>query len=94
MGSWVDQSQQEEVWASFFAYGSYGLPHQTFWEGIDQLPGGHYLKFQKGELNVQKWYHFEERVKALQKEQVEDEEDTILSLLNDAIKLRLEQMFQ
>jgi len=35
----------EKVWASYFAYGSYGMPDETFWEGIRQLPGGHFLSY-------------------------------------------------
>ena len=35
----------EKVWASYFAYGSYGNPGETFWEDILQLPGGHFLSF-------------------------------------------------
>jgi len=35
----------EKVWATYFAYGSYGMPDATFWEGIRQLPGGHFLEF-------------------------------------------------
>ena len=29
------------VWVNYFHHGSYGLPNQTFWKGIGQLPGGH-----------------------------------------------------
>ena len=36
----------EKVWASYFAYGSYGNPDETFWEGITQLPGGHFLEYE------------------------------------------------
>lgn len=34
-----------KVWASYFAFGSYGMPNETFWEEIVQLPGGHFLEF-------------------------------------------------
>jgi asparagine synthetase B (glutamine-hydrolysing) len=40
----IQKVVNEKVWASYFAYGSYGMPEETFWEGIDQLPGGHYLE--------------------------------------------------
>ena len=40
----IPKSPNEKVWASYFAYGSYGNPDETFWEGINQLPGGHFLE--------------------------------------------------
>jgi asparagine synthase (glutamine-hydrolysing) len=41
----IPKAPNEKVWASYFAYGSYGMPEETFWEGIAQLPGGHLLSF-------------------------------------------------
>jgi asparagine synthase (glutamine-hydrolysing) len=41
----MPKEPNEKVWASYFAYGSYGMPDETFWEGIAQLPGGHFLCF-------------------------------------------------
>ena len=40
----IPKGVNEKVWASYFAYGSYGMPDDTFWEGIAQLPGGHFLE--------------------------------------------------
>jgi asparagine synthase (glutamine-hydrolysing) len=42
----IPKDPNEKVWASYFAYGSYGMPDETFWEGIKQLPGGHFLEVQ------------------------------------------------
>jgi asparagine synthase (glutamine-hydrolysing) len=39
----ISKKPNEKVWASYFAYGSYGMPDATFWKGIAQLPGGHFL---------------------------------------------------
>jgi asparagine synthase (glutamine-hydrolysing) len=41
----ISKEANEKVWASYFAYGSYGMPDETFWEGIAQLPGGYFLNF-------------------------------------------------
>jgi asparagine synthase (glutamine-hydrolysing) len=41
----IPKVPNEKVWASYFAFGSYGMPDETFWEGIVQLPGGHFLEF-------------------------------------------------
>lgn len=40
----IPKTPDEKVWASYFVYGSYGNPDETFWEGINQLPGGHFLE--------------------------------------------------
>jgi asparagine synthase (glutamine-hydrolysing) len=40
----IPKLPNEKVWASYFAFGSYGNPDETFWEGINQLPGGHFLE--------------------------------------------------
>nr|WP_315233707.1 asparagine synthase (glutamine-hydrolyzing) [uncultured Flavobacterium sp.] len=41
----ISRIPNERVWASYFAYGSYGNPDETFWEDILQLPGGYFLSF-------------------------------------------------
>jgi len=63
----VSKSPNESVWANYFAYGSYGMPEETFWEGIQQLPGGHSLTLSTSLPEIQKWYHFEEEVKKYSK---------------------------
>ncbi len=49
---------EEKAWASFLAFGSYGMPDETFWEGIRQLPGGNWLTFADGKLQSGQWYDF------------------------------------
>ncbi|SHG30661.1 asparagine synthase (glutamine-hydrolysing) [Flavobacterium fluvii] len=74
----IPKEPNEKVWASYFAYGSYGMPDETFWSGIAQLPGGHFLSFspqqcqselsiprscrEVEDLIIKKWYCFEEEV--------------------------------
>lgn len=41
----IPKVPHEKVWASYFAFGTYGMPNETFWEEIAQLPGGHFLEF-------------------------------------------------
>lgn len=52
----------EKVFAGYFAYGSYGMPDETFYEGIHPLPGGHFLEYKDSKLQLTKWYHFEKEV--------------------------------
>ena len=52
----------EKVWANYFAYGSYGMPSETFNDEILQLPGGHSLEYQEENLKIDKWYDFEKNL--------------------------------
>ncbi len=85
----IPRVPNESVWASYFAYGSYGMPDETFWEDIQQLPGGHFLTLQNNRPAIQKWYDFKTEVK---KYEVNLSFETVkmryLQLLDDSIKLR------
>jgi len=85
----ISKVSNEQVWASYFAYGSYGLPDQTFWKNICQLPGGHFLEYKNNTLSIEKWYVFEEEIKKYKKEaSFEDVKETYRELLEDSIRLR------
>lgn len=85
----VPKGVNESVWASYFAYGSYGMPNETFWQGIEQLPGGHLLEFSKGQLKIKKWYFFEEEIlKYKTNNSFELTKQAYDSLLKDSLKLR------
>ena len=60
-----DARPNKKAWANYFTYGSYGLPDETFYEDISQLPGGHLLYFREGKLQVKKWYDFHSGVRAV-----------------------------
>ncbi|GHC59919.1 asparagine synthase (glutamine-hydrolyzing) [Ulvibacter litoralis] len=85
----IPKKANEKVWASYFAFGSYGMPNETFWEGIEQLPGGHFFEFKEGELTIKKWYVFEEEVKKHKVDRSFEEVQAVYKdLLADSIKLR------
>jgi asparagine synthase (glutamine-hydrolysing) len=84
----ISLQAHEEVWASFFAYGSYGAPEQTFWSNIHQLPGGHYLVWNNGKISVARWYHFEDAIRSISYSNNNNWQDTYRALLDDAVKLR------
>jgi asparagine synthase (glutamine-hydrolysing) len=86
--SGVEKVPNKSVWASFFAKGTYGMPTETFWESIHQLPAGYLLHWKEGELRVKQWYDFVGRVKDLFAVTHDKEEEYITDLLKDAIKLR------
>jgi asparagine synthase (glutamine-hydrolysing) len=84
----VTKIPNDKVWLSFFSEGSYGLPNETFWQNIHQLPGGHFLTFKNNSLQIKKWYFFEERILKLQSQFKDNEEEYITNLLLKAINLR------
>jgi asparagine synthase (glutamine-hydrolysing) len=91
----IPKEANEKVWASYFAYGSYGMPDETFWEGIAQLPGGHFLEVDScqsepvEDLIIKKWYCFEDEVaKQPQNLTFEQAKKLYVGLLKDSINLR------
>jgi asparagine synthase (glutamine-hydrolysing) len=85
----ISKKPNEKVWASYFAYGSYGMPHETFWDGISQLPGGHLLHYEDKKLTIKKWYCFEDEVAKQPKNLTfEQAKEHYVALLKDSINLR------
>lgn len=85
----ISKIPNEQVWASYFAFGSYGMPDETFWSDIIQLPGGHFLKYENTNLTIKKWYCFEEEVaKQTKSLTFEQAKEHYVSLLKDSINLR------
>ncbi|RTY92259.1 asparagine synthase (glutamine-hydrolyzing) [Flavobacterium sp. GT3R68] len=90
----IPKIKNQKVWANYFVYGTYGMPYETFWESIHQLPGGHFMevsfaeKITKQTLHIQKWYDFPKRIAMI--DQLPEAELKIQyeSLLKDAIQLR------
>ena len=88
--SGIPKIPNESVWASYFAYGSYGVMlNETFWEGIHQLPGSHFMTVIDGVISIKKWYFFEDEVKKYSRnENYETVKSNYTKLLEDSIKLR------
>ncbi len=79
----------EPVWAGYLAYGTYGMPDETFWEGIQQLPGGHYLIWQDGHLSVHRWYDFVSRVEDIPSNLIEEDVSAQwTALAQESVRLR------
>ena len=85
----ISKIPNEGVWASYFAYGSYGMPNETFWQYVNQLPGGHFLELSDDKLQIHQWYDF---VKEVQKYDLKLSFEAVkmryLQLLDSSIKLR------
>ena len=85
----IQKKPNQKVWANYFSYGSYGLPSETFYEGISQLPGGFYLEYKKGVLRKTRWYDFIENVNNIQAcENLDDAKTKYLQILRDSVALR------
>ncbi len=85
----IAKELNKKVWANYFSFGSYGMPHETFWKHIDQLPGGHCLEFEKNTLKIERWYFFEKEIeKYKEKLSYEEIKNKYIVLLKDSIKLR------
>jgi asparagine synthase (glutamine-hydrolysing) len=84
----IPKIPNDNVWSNYFSEGSYGLPYQTFWQNIHQLESGHFLRLNQNQLQIKKWYHFEQRIAFLQNQFAANEEEYITQLLLKAITLR------
>jgi len=85
----IPKRENETVWANYFAYGSYGMPQETFWEGIRQLPAGHFLTYANHQLQIQKWYAFEDAIAGQTPMRTYEDSKTYYKvLLEDSIRLR------
>lgn len=87
----IPKEQNKKVWANYLSFGTYGLPHETFWSAIDQLPAGHYAEINIDSLNAiqpKKWYDFVLRVNRIETLAIDQLKEQYTALLNDAIRLR------
>ncbi|WP_203293112.1 asparagine synthase (glutamine-hydrolyzing) [Luteirhabdus pelagi] len=83
------RTPDEKVWANYFTYGSYGMPDETFWEAIKQVPAGHVLTYENNKLKVSKWYDFEKEILSQPKiTSFEEALERYETLLKDSIALR------
>lgn len=84
----IPKKPKDSVWAGFFVKGTYGLPDETFWDGIHQLPAGHYLTYQGSSLVIKSWYDFIGNLSKQPEINPSEIEEYILELLLDSVKLR------
>lgn len=85
----IKKRPNNKIWASYFCYGSYGMPNETFWDDIVQLPGGNVLRYTNGDIVISKWYIFEEEIKKHKDKYTYEEAKVIYEdLLKDSIKIR------
>lgn len=77
------------TWATYLTYGLYDHGVETFWEGIQALPAGHYLKWHEHRLTVARWYDLADRVgDDLDSRSDQSVQEEYLALLEDSVRLR------
>ena len=92
----IPKVENWKVWANYLGYGSYGLPHETFWNEIKQIPAGHQTTVQlrqnqalsDNDIDVKRWYDFVERVNAIESMSEQALKGSYLDLLHNSIALR------
>ena len=90
----IPRVENQKVWANYFVYGTYGLPNETFWKNIHQVPAGHFFEMSFNEslnqsnINIQKWYDFPTRIKNTITLPISELKTEYEALLKDAIQLR------
>ncbi len=86
----IPKDKNNKVWANYISFGTYGMPYETFWTNIVQLPGGYFFKTatQKIEIKPIKWYHFDDHIKNTAIYTEDELKQQYLFLLEDSIKLR------
>lgn len=88
----IKTNLNEKLLTNYLAFGSYGMPQESFFEGINQLPGGHLLELKESDIQIKQWYDFvsrtTEKIKELQYITENEAKEAYKLLLHDSIKLR------
>jgi len=79
----------ESVWASYLAYGTYGQPHESFWEGVRQLEAGCCFHYDDNAgLKIRRWYDFVARVSDRDPMSLDELEAHYESLMEESVAFR------
>lgn len=86
----VKKEWNYKVLSRYMVQAHYGMPDECMFDHIEQLPGGHSLYYANGQLQVKRWYNFEEAVKAIRHTKSGAEiQAELKTLLEETIRLRL-----
>lgn len=78
-------------WAGYLVYSTYGMPYETFWDEVYQLPAGYCLFFNSSSLDVRQWYEFDKAVQSVEIPESETEAaERFLSLAEDSVRYNLD----
>ena len=86
----VPRVADDITWASYLVYALYDHTARTFWQGVNALPAGHYLKWNRETgLSIRKWYDLvDHTVGELDSRSDSEVAAEYLGLLEESIRLR------
>lgn len=83
----VSRQMSSARWAEYFVYSSHGMPYETFWDNIYQLPAGSSLLFNGFTLDICKWYELDKVIKEIEAPRNEKEFiERFQEITNDSIR--------
>jgi asparagine synthase (glutamine-hydrolysing) len=81
-------SPNETTWSNYLKFGTYGNGVGTFHDKIFELPAGSCMTVFKGEVNVSKWYNFEDNVNQIL------DSDNVMQLFDEKINKAIQYRFR
>lgn len=87
----INREMNHLVLSEYISSGTYGMPEESFWKGICQLPGGHQMTYElkSNQLKISSYYDFVGRVANTERfHSFEDLVKNYSPLLSDAVALR------
>lgn len=84
----IPKTPRASVWAGYLSHATYGMPDETFWDGIAQLPAGHYLQWQNSQISITHWYNFVGRIQSMPELSEKEVVEAWTSTAIDSIRLR------
>ncbi len=90
-GAGVPRIANEKVWANYLSFATYGLPNETFWKSIHQLPAGHCITVSAENLSdfqIHPWYDFVAHIQETPILDIPELKKQYTALLHDAVQLR------
>jgi asparagine synthase (glutamine-hydrolysing) len=90
-GAGVPKIPNEKVWANYLSFATYGLPNETFWKSIHQLPAGHFITVSAEKLSdfqIHPWYDFVAHIQETPILDIPELKNQYTALLHDAVQLR------
>jgi len=87
----VPREPDAATWATYFVSGMYDHGEETFWQGIRQLPQGHFLRWSEGRgVSIRRYYDPADAAIRSGLDERDDDEvaDELLALLEQSLRLR------
>lgn len=84
----VPAHPDEIAWATYLGKGLYDHSPRTFWKEVSALPGGHWLTWQAGRVEIRRWYDLAERTQEPDSRPLEEVEEEYQALMVESVRFR------